>query len=118
MSTLINILTDMEQIPGESFLLSSLQENVVFSVGGKVLKKGRLLLFKKTHYFIHFCLLTEKNTRENLEIPFPFNVEDYSDEGLMYFDYRLSSLRVKALPDIPDKLNSPFLDKILEITRQ
>lgn len=108
----------MEQIPSEPFLMSCLQEIVTFTIGDKILKRGRLLLFKRAHYFIHFSLMTEKNTRENLEIPIPFNIEDYSDEGLIYFDYRLNSLKVKNLPPIPEKINSLYLDKILEISKQ
>lgn len=117
MNALLNTIINMEQIPGEPFLMNCLQENITFTIGDKIIKKGRLLLFKRAHYFIHFSLLTEKNTRENLEIPIPFNIEDHSDEGLIYFDYRLSSLRVKSLPPIPEKLSSIYLDKILEISK-
>ncbi len=59
--------------------------------------------------------MTEKNLRENFEIPIPFKVEDYSDEGLLYFDYRLDSLQVDVLPRIPDKVPSIYFNKILEI---
>ena len=105
----------LDQVPGEPFLISCLQKNMNFSINNKIIKKGRLLLFRRVHYYIQIALLTEKNLRENFEIPIPFKVENYSDEGLLYFDYRLDSLQVDNLPRIPDKIPSIYFDKILEI---
>ena len=105
----------LDQVPGEPFLISCLQKNMNFSINNKLIKKGRLLLFRRVHYYIQIALLTEKNLRENFEIPIPFKVENYSDEGLLYFDYRLDSLQVDVLPRIPDKVPSIYFDKILEI---
>lgn len=115
MSDLLVVATDMEQIPGESFLLFCLQKKIQLIVGGKTLKRGRLILFKRTHYFIQLCLLNDKGARENIEIPIPFNHEEYIADGVMYFDYRLSSLKVSSLPPIPDKVASNVFNKILEI---
>jgi hypothetical protein len=108
-------LTSSEQIPGESFLMSCLQKRLVFCINSKVIKRGKLLLFRKSHYFIQFTILTEKGTKENMDIPFPFKCEDYSDEGLMYFDYRVESLQLENLPKIPFKVASIYFNKILEI---
>ena len=105
----------LDQIPGEPFLFSCLQKPVSFSVNNKTIKRGRLILFRKLHYFIQISLLSEKGLRENIELPIPFKIEDYSDDGLMYFDYRMGSLEVETLPMIPEKVSSVYFNKILEI---
>jgi hypothetical protein len=108
--------TGLDQIPGEQFLLSCLQKPISFSINNKMIKKGKLLLFRKAHYFIQISLQTEKNVRENIEIPYPFKIENYDEEGLLYFDYRINSLNVETLPRFPEKISSIYFDKILEIT--
>ena len=105
----------LDQVPGEPFFVSCLQKNMNFSINNKVIKKGKLLLFRRVHYYIQIALMTDKNVRENFEIPIPFKVEDYSEEGLLYFDYRLDSLQVESLPIIPDKVSSIYFNRILEI---
>ena len=105
----------LDQVPGETFLLQCLQKQLEFSINSRVVKRGRLLLFRRVHYFIQIALHTDKNTRENVDIPIPFKVENYSEDGLMYFDYRLRSLNVEDLPPIPEKVSSIYFDKILEI---
>ena len=104
-----------DQIPGEQFLVQCLQKNVSFSISNRVIKRGRLLLFKRFHYFIQIALLTEKGTRENFDVPIPFKIEDHLEEGLLYFDYRVKSLEVENLPLITEKISSIYFDKILEI---
>lgn len=105
----------LEQIPGEVFLTSCLQKNVSFSINNKVLKRGRLLLFRRFHYFIQISLLSEKGIRENFDIPIPFKIEAHQDEGLLYFDYRLKSLEIDYIPLVTEKVTSIYFDRILEI---
>lgn len=105
----------LQQIPGEDFLTNCLQKNVSFSVNSKALKRGRLLLYKRLHYFLQISILSEKGARENFDIPIPFKIESYKDEGLCYFDYRLKSLEVESIPLIKEKVSSIYFDKILEI---
>ncbi len=109
-------ITYHEEMPGEDFLVSGLQKKISLSVGERVIKRGRLILFKKVHYFIQLCIVNEKNVRENMEIPLPFDIEIHKEENLMYFDYRVSALKVKSIPPIPDKVSSSFFNKILEIS--
>lgn len=111
----LSCTSHLGQIPGEAFLVSCLQKNVCFSVNSKAVKRGRLLLFRRVHYFIQIALLTEKGTRENFEIPIPFAVETHPEEGLMYLDYRLKSLEVDSIPRIPEKVSCAYFDKILEL---
>lgn len=104
-----------DQIPGERFLVPCLQKNLSFSINNKSIKRGKLILFKRFHYFIQFSLISDKGFKETFDVPIPFKIEDYGDEGLIYFDYRLSSLEVDSLPLISDKVSSIYFDKILEI---
>lgn len=105
----------LEQIPGEKFLTYCLQKNINFCINNKSLKRGRLLLFKRFHYFIQISLLSERGLRENFDIPIPFKLETHKEEGLMYYDYRLKSLEVDYVPMIKEKVSSIYFDKILEI---
>lgn len=115
--------TFLEEIPGESFLQRHLQSSIKFILGEKVIKQGRLVLFKRAHYYLHITLLTSKNVKESFEIPIPYKVEEYHHEGLAYFDYRL-----QGLCGLQDEINqrlakvkikninpSQYYNKILEI---
>jgi hypothetical protein len=113
-SNLFNTFTTNE-IPGENFLVACLQKQVKFSINNKIIKQGRLLLFRKTHYYIHISITNVKNEKENFEIPFPFNVESHEKEGLLYFDYRLCSTGVLSVPPVVKKISSSYFDKILEM---
>lgn len=105
----------VETLLDNSILTSFLQKTLTFTLQDKVIKKGRLLLFKKSHYFIQFALQTNKKDQENLEIPFPFALEYYPDEELLYFDYRLNSLLNEDFSYVPQKINSIYFNKILEL---
>ena len=107
--------TSLDQIPGESFFVSCLQKNLNLSVDNKQIKKGKLLLFRRAHYYIQLMVVSDKGTKECIDIPIPFKIENYSDEGLIYFDYRTTSLELNSLPRIPEKTNFSFFNKILEI---
>lgn len=115
--------TYLEEIPGESFLTKVLQFPIKLTLGQKVIKQGKLLLFKRTHYYLHITLLTQKNNKESFEIPIPFKVEEYSHEGLAYFDYRITGLcgidrdLNTRLGNVKIKNTNPsqYYNKILEI---
>jgi hypothetical protein len=115
--------TYLEELPGEAFLTRSLQTPIKFILGEKLIKQGKLVLFKRAHYYLHITILTNKNIKESFEIPIPFKVEEYMHEGLAYFDYR-----VQGLCGIQEELNqrlikikikninpSQYYNKILEI---
>jgi hypothetical protein len=117
MNTILNPgLIHLDQVPGEQFLIPFLQKLVYFNISSKTVKKGKLLLFRRIHYHIQIALSTDKNKRENFEIPIPFNVENHGADGLLYFDYRLNSLNVENLPYISSKVSSNYFNKILEIS--
>lgn len=104
-----------DSIPGEEFFLDCLQKPIELGIKNKTIKRGRLILFRRSHYFIQLSLETNRNNRENIDIPIPFAVEHYNEEGLMYFDYRIKALNVEQLPKLPEKISSAYLNNILEI---
>jgi hypothetical protein len=118
--------THLEDLPGESFLTKALQFPIKFILGEKIIKQGRLVLFKRTHYYLNITLLTHRNTKESFEIPIPFRVEEYLHEGLAYFDYRLQGLggmnedlNQKLIKAKIKNINpSQYHNKILEIQAQ
>jgi len=115
--------TYIDNIPGEDFFVKNLQGNVFFTLGKKNLKQGRLIIFKLSHFYIQFTLLSNKNNKECFEIPIPFNVEYYPSENLIYFDYRVKALAGKndlyysELKNCRIKNITPsqYYNKILEI---
>lgn len=111
----------LEQIPGEEFFFKNLQSQISFTLGSKTIRKGRLIIFKKVHFFIQISLLTTKGTQETFEIPIPFKTEHYPEENLIYFDYRTSSLiddediNFTLKQQLTKNSPSQYLNKILEI---
>ena len=113
----------LEEIPGEAFFERHLQSPIKFILGQKTIKQGRLVIFKRAHYYLHITLLTAKNNKESFEIPIPFKVEEYIHEGLAYFDYRIQGLHGlneelnERLSKIRIKNTNPsqYYNKILEI---
>ena len=118
--------TYLEELPGETFLTRHLQSSIKFTLGEKVIKQGRLVLFKRAHYYLHITLMTDKSNKESFEIPIPFRVEEYFHEGLAFFDYRLQGL-LGLKSELNEKLSkirikntnpSQYYNKILEIKAQ
>jgi hypothetical protein len=118
--------TYLEELPGETFLTRHLQSPIKFTLGEKVIKEGRLVLFKRAHYYLNITLFTSKNNKESFEIPIPFRVEEYFHEGLAFFDYRLQGL-LGLKSEFNEKLSkvrikntnpSQYYNKILEIKAQ
>jgi hypothetical protein len=114
--------TCLDEMPGESFFTKNLQNNITFNLGSKTIRKGRLIIFKRSHFFIQICLLSARGGQETFEIPIPFKTEHHKEENLMYFDYRIKSLvgndeEVKDLIFQQTIKNSPsqYYNKILEI---
>ena len=115
--------TYVDSYPGEMFFTCSLQNNLIFTLGKKVVKQGRLILFKQAHFYIQLSLLSNKNVKEVLEIPIPFYIENYPHEKLIYFDYRFRALAgndtsiSQRLQNVTIKNINPsqYYNKILEI---
>jgi hypothetical protein len=117
------INTYIDNYLGEAFFTSSLQNSLIFTLGKKIVKQGRLILFKQAHFYIQLTLLSNKNIKEILEIPIPFFTENYPLEKIIYFDYRFRALAgndvsiSQRLQNITIKNGNPsqYYNKILEI---
>jgi len=114
----------MDFFPGEEFLTESLQNQLCLTLDGKVVKKGRLLHFRKQHFVIVLTFLTAKGNTENTEVPLPFFIERHveNDKPLIYFDYRLKRILTDGVSNnnfvkLSSSLQpSNYFNKILEIT--
>jgi hypothetical protein len=116
----------IDYIPGEEYFTKALQSNLIFNLGKKQVKRGRLILFKRAHYHIVFTMLNGRDNKENFEIPIPFKIEYYPEEKIIYFDYRIRSLSGNN-KEIEERLNkvkmrgvlpTQYYNKILEISIQ
>jgi hypothetical protein len=114
---------DINQIPGEQYLVDALQCDLTFQLGKKQIKKGKLILFRRAHFHIIFTMLNSKNNKENFEIPIPYKIEYHPDEKIIYYDYRLKTL-AGLNSEIEDRLGrvkirgtepSQYYNKIIEI---
>jgi hypothetical protein len=113
----------IDYIPSEKFFVQSLQSHLTFQLGKKIVKQGRLLLFKRAHFHLVLTMLNSRNNKESFEIPLPFKIEYYPEDKTVYFDYRVTSLagNNKEFEDrfnnvkVKDASPSQYLNKILEI---
>ena len=81
-----------------------LQLNLSFEFNDKPFKQGKLIIFQQKNFHINFILENDKKIQEKIEIPIPYKVESHlSDDGLVYFDYRLKTLSKNA-PDLENYL--------------
>lgn len=110
------------QTPLEEACKFLLQKNISFEINNKIFKQGKLILFYQKNFYIMFIIQTAKKNKDKIEIPIPYELETYFDEGLIYFDYRIRTLS-KFAPEMenflkvyPRRLNSgKYWDNILTI---
>ena len=112
----------LEERLEENYFSRNLQTPLTFVLGKRVLRQGRLIIFKRSHYFFQLTISNSKCQPECFDIPLPFKVEHHPEENLLYFDYRIKSLAgsdeilEKNLLKQTGKTNpSQFFNKILEI---
>lgn len=67
-----------------------LQQDVMFNVDHKTVRKGRLLLYNLDNYHVKFTILTNKNLTKNYEIPYPFKLID--EDTCLRFSYKVTDL--------------------------
>lgn len=105
----------------EEVLKSLLQKNLKFNLNNKQFKKGKFILFKQNNYHIEFTIDKGDKDFKKFEVPIPFDVEQWDDDGLVYFDYRFTTLAKndkelhRLLLSLPKDGNNKFYDKIMEI---
>ena len=101
---------------------SFLQRELTFEIKNKTLKKGKVVLFFQRNFHIVFILDNEKDKRDKIELPIPFQIEHHDSDNLVYFDYRFSTFS-KMYPECqpylslykPKLAKSKFYDSILTI---
>jgi hypothetical protein len=103
----------------ESILTFLLQKDVNFIINKKVIKSGKILLFKIKNFHIEFLVL-KNDKNKKVDIPIPFKSEFYPNEKLVYFDYRNktfanSSLSCYNIDEIIKHSRSKYKNCILEI---
>jgi len=101
------------------------QKDVKFYIDGILVKNGKFILYKdceNTNTYFYEFTLQKKDKLITYRIPYPYDIEDYEDEGLIYLDYRISTWTNKnsliELAQAADELQenkSIFYNKILEI---
>lgn len=106
----------------DEVLKKILQKNIRMTLKNKLYKHGRLILFKHNNYHIEFMIVDDASKRrKKVEIPIPYNIEQWNKEQTIYFDYRLDTLAYKnekilnMLKLLPKTGNSKFYNNILEI---
>jgi hypothetical protein len=114
--------TILDEMLEENYFSQHLQDLLSFTLGKKIIRQGRLIIFKRSHYFFQITILNTKNQIECFEIPLPFKSELHPEENLLYFDYRIKTLSrneeelEKTLLSQIGKISpSQFFNKILEI---
>jgi hypothetical protein len=101
----------------EEILKTHLQKNISITINGTEIKNGKFILFQNnilSNNFYFELTLDRGKKIDILKIPFPFKIEHYPDEGLLYLDYRFTSLTddKKQLIKI-DNLRQKYMDNKL-----
>jgi len=76
----------------EETLMELLQKDLKLYINNKQYRKGKLLLFKQNNYHIELTVKKNDVDIKRFEVPIPFAIEKWEEDGLVYFDYRLSTL--------------------------
>lgn len=122
----MDFLTSSEKI--ERIFEKYFQKTIILSIKDSEIKKGKFLLLKNcvigNNYFYEFTIERAKKL-DVVRIPYPFELDEYQEESLLYLDYRLATLfkhNKKSLEDvsawvkkIDTKNTHKFFDNILEI---
>jgi len=111
-------ITDTEL---EKVLMGLLQKDIKLLIDGKLFRKGKLLLFRQNNYCLELTIRKNNIDIKKFEVPIPFAIENWDDDGVIYFDYRIATLAHKdkvvldMIKKLPTNGQSKFYDKILEI---
>lgn len=113
-------MTSIEEI--EQFVKPFLLTDITFSLEGKKIKSGKLILFSARDFFCIFTFLDHtKNKKVIYEIPYPFDIEHEKDK--LIFNYTLDTFCEKSI-DFHNKVQSfqfkkvsKFFNKKLVVSR-
>jgi len=86
-------LTSSEKL--EKVFEQYFQKTICLSIKDEQIKKGKFLLIKNciigNNYFYELTIERVKKL-DLVRIPYPFEIEEYPEDNLLFLDYRLSSL--------------------------
>jgi len=86
-------LTSSEKI--EKVFEKYFQKTICLSIKDEQIKKGKFLLIKNciigNNYYFELTIERVKKL-DTVRIPYPFEIEEYTEDNLLFLDYRLSSL--------------------------
>jgi hypothetical protein len=97
-----------------------LQKQVTFCVGQKTVRRGKLLLYNVSDYYIKFTIKTNKDIQKTYEVPFPFQV--YDNINYLILSYKIDDLcagnsnRVNFINDHFTDITNKLYDKRLIIS--
>ena len=87
----------------EEHLNEALQKDVRFTLNGKILREGRLMLYNIKDFYITFTIMTKKDIVKTYEIPIPFKITKYGQNvNLSYVQDHLTKGNVKIKMLISD----------------
>lgn len=71
------------------------QKNISLIINNNNIKSGKFLLIKNNiignNYYFDLSIERKKKI-DVVKLPYPFGIEEHSNENLLYFDYRVSTL--------------------------
>lgn len=120
----MNLLAPSENI--EKIFEKYFQKTISLFIKGEIVKKGKFLLIRNcilgNNFYYEFTIKREKKI-DTVRIPYPFLLEEYFDENLLYLDYRLDTLFkekkhsecIREWLVVDDKIPNKLFDNILEI---
>jgi|LakMenEpi03Aug12_release.lakeMendotaPanAssembly.Ray.scaffolds.fasta_scaffold703186_2 hypothetical protein len=74
----------------EQAFINFLQKDLIFSVDGRNVKEGKLILFCKNDYYISFTLKTTSESKKKYEIPYPFSFK--MGDGYIILSYEIDKM--------------------------
>lgn len=122
----MNLLTCSEKT--EKIFEKYFQKTIYLSIKNEVLKKGKFLLIR--NYILnnnyYFEIVVERLKKlDTIKIPYPFNIEEYEKDNLIFLDYRINcfvnnnkdikNVLEKWIQEVDIKNTNKFFDNILEI---
>ena len=111
----------------ETILPKYFQKKIKISIGNDTVKHGQFILFENllNHNNYYFELFIKRKDKiDSFKIPYPYKVEEYEDDMLLYLDYRHSALvnndpvameLIKCYIDNKPNERNKFLGNIVEI---
>ena len=79
----------------ESIFEKYFQQNLEIYIKDSLFKQGKFIIIENkilNNNYYYELLLERTKKLEVIKIPFPFHIEEHIEDGILYFDYRISTL--------------------------